>query len=217
MCASFQIDRPTAREGLVPVNNAELFYREVGEGLPIIVIHGGPDFDHTYLLPDMDRLADSYRLIYYDQRGRGKSQGELRLEDVRIDQYIEDLEALRNHLGLETVAVLGHSWGGHVAMHYALQRPDRVSHMVLMNTAPAAYEDTLLIQEDRLRRIAVHAEKLKALKSSLEYQTGDPETVAEYYRVMFSTTIKKLENHLNSSWIAIYMLRPGLVTMRTVR
>ena len=58
MCASFQIDRPTAREGLVPVNNAELFYREVGEGLPIIVIHGGPDFDHTYLLPDMDRLAD---------------------------------------------------------------------------------------------------------------------------------------------------------------
>jgi proline iminopeptidase len=50
-----------------------LFCRDVGEGPPILVLHGGPDFDHAYLLPELDRLADSFRLLYYDQRGRGRS------------------------------------------------------------------------------------------------------------------------------------------------
>jgi proline iminopeptidase len=209
MCASFRSNGSAPREGFVPVKNAELFTREIGEGQPIIVIHGGPDFDHTYLLPDMDRLADSYRLIYYDQRGRGKSRGELRLEDISIEQTIEDLEGLQNYLGLETVAILGHSWGGHVAMHYALQYPDRVSHMVLMNTAPASYEDHLLVRQDRLGRMAVHAEKLNALKSSAEFRVGDPETVAEYYRIMFSTTIKRPEHleRLNLNWTQEDILR----------
>ena len=142
MCASLRSDQPASREGFAPVKNAELFYREIGQGQPIIVIHGGPDFGHTYLLPDMDRLSDSYRLIYYDQRGRGMSRGELRLEEISIKQTVEDLDRLRSFLELEAVAVLGHSWGGRVAMYYAIQHPDRVSHMVLMNTAPASYETT---------------------------------------------------------------------------
>ena len=54
-------------EGSIPVDGASLHYRDVGQGLPIVVVHGGPDFDHRYLLPDLDRLADSFRLIYYDQ------------------------------------------------------------------------------------------------------------------------------------------------------
>jgi proline iminopeptidase len=52
---------------------ARLYVREVGSGLPIIVLHGGPDFDSEYFLPELDRLADLGRLIYYDQRGRGRS------------------------------------------------------------------------------------------------------------------------------------------------
>jgi len=61
-------------------------------GALIVVLHGGPDFDHTYLLPDMDRLADSFRLIYYDQRGRGKSGDGVRAEDVTLASGIEDLD-----------------------------------------------------------------------------------------------------------------------------
>ncbi len=71
MCATFQPDCPALREGYIPAGNARLYYRDIGQGQPIIVLHGGPDFDHTYLLPDLDRLSDSFRLIYYDQRGRG--------------------------------------------------------------------------------------------------------------------------------------------------
>ena len=73
MYSHFQSDQPAPLDGYIPVENARLYYREIGQGQPILLLHGGPDFDHTYLLPDMDRLSNAFRLIYYDQRGRGKS------------------------------------------------------------------------------------------------------------------------------------------------
>ena len=73
MSENFSSQIPVVREGYIPINKGEIYTREIGQGKPIIILHGGPDFDHTYLLPDMDRLSDTYRLIYYDQRGRGKS------------------------------------------------------------------------------------------------------------------------------------------------
>jgi len=66
----------------IPVGGGtSLYARMIGSGPPVIVLHGGPDFDHGYLLPDLDRLADSFRLIYYDQRGRGRSAEGIRVED----------------------------------------------------------------------------------------------------------------------------------------
>jgi proline iminopeptidase len=216
MSADFQSRKPAPREGYVAVDNAELSYREIGHGRPIIVIHGGSDFDRTYLLPDMDRLSDSYRLIYYDQRGRGKSRGDLRLEDISIEKYIEDLDSLRRHLQLDVVAILGHSWGGHVAMQYALHHPDCVSHMILMNTAPASHEDYLLIRQERLRRRAAHGERLNALESSPRYREGDPEAVAEYYEIAFGTAFKRPElvKRLNLRWTKEDVLRGRAIEER---
>ena len=106
-----------------------LFCREVGEGPPIVVVHGGPDFDHCYFLPELDRLADSFRLVYYDQRGRGRSADGVRAEDVTLGSEIDDLDRVRSHFGLESIAVLGHSWGGVLAMEYAVRHPERVSQL----------------------------------------------------------------------------------------
>jgi pimeloyl-ACP methyl ester carboxylesterase len=64
------------------------------------VLHGGPDFDHGYLVPELDELAESSRLVYYDQRGRGRSAGGIRPEDVTIDTAIDDLDQLRRQLQL---------------------------------------------------------------------------------------------------------------------
>jgi len=61
----------TPRESRVPVGGAVLNAREVGKGTSVIVLHGGPDFDHSYLLPELNRLSDAFHLFYYDQRGRG--------------------------------------------------------------------------------------------------------------------------------------------------
>jgi proline iminopeptidase len=88
-----------------------LYVRTIGEGQPLIVLHGGPDFDHAYLLPDLDRLADTARLIYYDQRGRGRSAEGVRPEEVTLVSEVEDLDRVRQHLGHDKAVLLGHSWG----------------------------------------------------------------------------------------------------------
>src|SRR5262245_3558437 len=88
-------------EHRIPIGNAQLYARETGRGQPIIVLHGGPDFDHRYLVPDMDRLSDSYRLVYYDQRGRGKSAAGVQPEDVTLASEITDLDNVREYLHLD--------------------------------------------------------------------------------------------------------------------
>lgn len=191
MSANLQSGQPTPHEGYISVQNAELYYREIGQGRPIFILHGGPDFDHTYLLPDMDRLSGDFRLIYYDQRGRGRSSGNVQPEDVSIQSEIEDLEALRDYFRLESVAVLGHSWGGVLAMEYAIRHPDRVSHLILMNTAPASHDDYALFRQEFVKKLGDDAEKRQALSSSAAYAEGDPDTVAAYYRIQYGATVKR--------------------------
>jgi len=83
-------------------------FREKSERVPtILVLHGGPDFDHRYLLPDLDRLSDSYRLIYYDQRGRGLSAAGVRPEDVTLASDIADIDKVREHFNFSSVVLLG--------------------------------------------------------------------------------------------------------------
>ena len=105
------------------MGSASLYSREIGQGQPIIVLHGGPDFDHGYLLPDLDRLADAFRLIYYDQRGRGRSADHVRPEDVTLASDVDDLDKVRQHFRLDSPALLGHSWGAVLALEYALRHP----------------------------------------------------------------------------------------------
>jgi proline iminopeptidase len=193
MCANLQTDQPAPREGYIPVDNTELYFREIGQGKPVIILHGGPDFDHNYLLPEMDRLSDSFRLLFYDQRGRGKSLRNVQPEDVSIKSEIEDLESLRKYFRLETVAVLGHSWGGLLAMEYAIRHSERVSHLILMNTAPASHDDYLLFRQERRKKAPDDVKRLEAMSSSAWYKEGDPEMDAEYYRIHFRATLKQPE------------------------
>jgi proline iminopeptidase len=194
MCANPQSDQPAPREGYIPVENAGLYFREIGQGQPIIVLHGGPDFDHNYLLPEMDRLSDTFRLIYFDQRGRGKSARHVRAADVSIESEIDDLESLREYFQVETVAGLSHSWGGLLAMEYALRHPDCLSRLILMNTTPASHDDFMLLRQELPRKRAPgDVEKVIALSSPIGYASGNLETDAEYYRVHFRATIRRLE------------------------
>ena len=136
-----------ARESRIPVGKASLYSREIGRGQPIIVLHGGPDFDHGYLLPDLDRLADSFRLIYYDQRGRGRSRDHVLPEEVTLTSDVDDLDRVRQHFHLESPALLGHSWGAVLALEYALRHPERVSRLILMNPAPASARDFAVLRK----------------------------------------------------------------------
>src|SRR5260370_29474910 len=74
----------TPHESRIPAGGADLYSREVGRGTAIIVLHGGPDFDISYLLPDLNRLSLSYRLIYYDQRWGGRVSDHVKPEDLNL-------------------------------------------------------------------------------------------------------------------------------------
>jgi proline iminopeptidase len=175
------------------VPGARLYYRVVGSSTPLVVLHGGPDFNHNYLLPELDRLAGLVRLIYYDQRGRGKSSEGVMAADVTIDSEIDDLERLRQHLGLDTVALLGHSWGCVLAMEYATRYPDRTSHVVLMNSAPASHRDLLLFRGEREVAEVDSLSRMRAIAQTRAYLEGDLETEAEYYRAHFRRALRRPE------------------------
>lgn len=176
---------PPARERRIPVGSASLYTRDIGRGPAVIVLHGGPDFDHSYFLPELDRLSDAYRLIYYDQRGRGKSAEAVRPEDVTLDSEMADLGRVLESYQLRSAALLGHSWGAILAMEYAIRHPDRVSRLILMNPAPASSADWAQFRKFYAERIGRDINALRAAAASPAYKAGDPDAVAAYYRIHF--------------------------------
>jgi len=131
------------------VNDTDLFYLEVGEGLPCLVMHGGLGFDHTFLHPWLDLLGDTMRLVYYDHRGNGRSSRPP-MDTLTFEQFCADADALRDYLGFDQVAVMGHSYGGFIALEYALRYPERLSHLMLVNTAPAFdYGEEIIVNAKR--------------------------------------------------------------------
>jgi proline iminopeptidase len=115
-----------------PIRDASLFVEVIGHGYPLLLMHGGPGADHWTLTP-LRRLADRYTLVFYDHRCNGRSTG-APVESMTWANLTADADALRRSLGFEQWAVLGHSFGGHVALEYALRYPASVSHLVLLDT-----------------------------------------------------------------------------------
>lgn len=118
------------------VRGVEIFERRAGSGPATVVLHGGPGAHHDYLLPGFDALASGRTLIYYDQRGGGKSPV---ARDVPVGwtEHVADLDALRSIWGLDRLTLLGYSWGGLLAELYATTHPDRVERLALVSAAPA--------------------------------------------------------------------------------
>lgn len=181
----------TAREIRVPIGTGSLYARTIGAGQPTLVLHGGPDFDHAYLLPDLDRLQDLLDLVYYDQRGRGRSAENVEPEDVTLSSELDDIETIRRHFALKDPVLLGHSWGTVLALEYAVRNPTQVSHLILMNPAPVSAEGFAMLRKSYVERIGAQMAKQRAIQASAAYQRGDPETVAERYRIHFEPAFKR--------------------------
>ncbi len=120
---------------MVSVRGIDLFTRRVGSGPAVVVLHGGPGAHHDYLLPNFDALADGRELCYYDQRGGGRSPV-AREVPVGWTEQVADLEALRVHWQLGRLTLVGYSWGGLLALLYALEHPERVERVALVSPAP---------------------------------------------------------------------------------
>ena len=116
----------------MPVRDVSLFVKIMGQGYPLVLMHGGPALDHSTLLP-LQPLADQFTLVFYDHRCNGRSTG-APVTSMTWENLTTDADALRQELGFEKWAVLGHSFGGNVALEYALRYPQSISRLVLMDT-----------------------------------------------------------------------------------
>ncbi|HXY30506.1 MAG TPA: alpha/beta hydrolase [Gemmatimonadaceae bacterium] len=182
-------------ETRIDVGGASLYARVVGRGNAIIVLHGGPDFDHAYLLPEFDQLSDSFRLIYYDQRGRGRSADGVRPEDVTLASDVEDIDRVRRYYTLDAPAVLGHSWGAVLALEYAIRHPTRVSRLILLNAAPASAADRALLRTAYLEKLGADMDKQRQIMATDAYKEGDPGANTARYRIHFKPALVRPEDY----------------------
>jgi len=131
---------------------ATIYYEVRGEakGTPLFLANGGPGFDHAYLhISDVwDRIAQNRPVVFWDQRGNGRS-GELKQgQTCTLADQVADLDALRGHLGYDKIDLLGHSWGGYLAMAYAARHPEHIAHLVILDSAAPRWQDTRFLFAD---------------------------------------------------------------------
>jgi len=111
----------------------KLCINEYGTGKPIVLLAGGPGMAATYM-DGVYKNLPGYRVIVPDQRGTGKSLlPKIDSTTISISQYVEDVEALRVYLKLPKIVVVGHSWGGMLAMAYTAKHPDKVEKLILLD------------------------------------------------------------------------------------
>jgi L-proline amide hydrolase len=144
-------------EGRIPFRGGETWYQIVGDGeepgkLPLVCLHGGPGALHDYIEP-LGALAETgRRVVFYDQLGCGKSWLEADASLWTVELYVDELRTLRAQLGLDRIHLFGSSWGGMLAMDYALTKPAGLASLVL-SSSPAS--------------IPVWAEEANRLRSEL--------------------------------------------------
>jgi proline iminopeptidase len=106
-----------------------LFVKDLGHGLPLILLHGGPGLDHTMFRPWLDPLADEFRLLYVDARGQGRSD-RVDPETLTLSVWARDVDLLAIALELDRFAVLGHSFGAIIATTHAIERGTAAGYVI---------------------------------------------------------------------------------------
>lgn len=123
------------------INGIRTYYETRGKGRPLIAVHGGPGVtDHWEYGNWLDPLTDTHQVVLYDLRGCGQSDDSPQ-QTYSHDDFVSDLDVLRAHLGFERFAVLGTSYGGFIAQEYALRHGDRLTHLILQDTAASMEAD----------------------------------------------------------------------------
>jgi proline iminopeptidase len=176
---------PPREEGFSTRTEVPLYWAKYGQSRArkLIVLHGGPGADHCYLLPQMLHLGERYDLIFYDQRGGGRSKSDPRVA-VTWQTHVEDLGALVGEFSLEPLSIVGYSWGAMLALLYTVEQR-RNPHLVpparlaLINPAPLTREYRAQFEAEFARR--QQSPEIKRLREELA-ESGLRERDPQAYR-----------------------------------
>jgi proline iminopeptidase len=174
------------RETTVPLDGVELFVVSRGRGKPVVML-GGPWFGQTYLQPLAEGLAGDFEVIAYDARGSGRSLP-VSPPEITLEAHLEDLDGLRQALGVDRVNLIGHSLGALVVLLFAARHPERTGALVLAHPGPPFAPEMMKLLHHRFMSelTAADQETLEAISSSDAFQAGQPEARETFFKTMYS-------------------------------
>jgi len=194
LCAAAAAQTGDPTEGyFVTPDNVKIFYKIEGRGSEALVaVHGGPGNSLESIRADFEPLAKGRRVIYYDQRGQGRSELLSDGKKLGYEQHVADLEALRVHFKLERMSLIGNSWGGLLISLYAVAHPDRIERMILDSSAAPTAGFMADMEDEISRRTAKiytpqQIARLKAVRDpNVWLKAKDPTAICRefYYGVL---------------------------------
>jgi proline iminopeptidase len=189
----------------IPRAGFDLYYRSLGAGEPVLILSGGPGDDCDYMLPVASEVAKYAHAILLEQRGTGRSlPPHIDKSTVNLALYLEDFEALRVHLNVQRWTVIGHSAGGILAMDYAAAYPERVSKLVLLDTAPVAFQYLVAFEDNIRDRLSPDdRDRLSALEKTDSPQSRLEAAQLEAKGLFFNRKVgDQLAGELGNAWHA---------------
>src|SRR5215813_6264017 len=153
-------------EGFVDAHGVLIYYKIIGRGAPLMIVHGGPGASHDYLLPYLLPLMRGNQLIFIDERGSGRSEKLQDATQYTVENMVEDVEAVRQALHLGKISLLGHSYGGVLAQAYAFKYQQNLTHLILGGTFYSTSEMNKVLAEEKNAMPADELAKLNDLEKA---------------------------------------------------
>jgi L-proline amide hydrolase len=205
-------------EGYVPFRGYKTWYRIVGEGedegkLPLLCLHGGPGATHDYL-ESFEAMAETgRRMIFYDQIGCGKSDLPDDTSLWKVETFVEELGVVRDNLGLDRLHIFGNSWGGMLAMEYALTQPTGVASMIVASSPSSIPQ--WVAEANRLRAELPEDVQRTLTKHEEAGTTSDPE-YEEACMVFYRRHVCRLPEWPDSVWRSFKFIEEHGVVYNTM-
>ena len=182
-------------EGRIPFKGHSTWYTIVGEGeepgkAPLLLLHGGPGGAHDYMESMGELARGGRRVIMYDQLGCGKSPVPSNPDMWTVELFVEEVDVVRQALGLERLHILGQSWGGMLGMEYALTQPEGVVSLIICDS-PGRMD--LWVEEANRLRADLPPEVEATLRRHEEAGTTDDPAYMEACQVFYARHVCRLD------------------------
>lgn len=178
-------------DGLIAINDTELYIKAFGQGDPLLIIHGGPGLSHDYFLPHLEELANTHFVIFYDHRGTGRSSVIQDSLSMNLETFVKDIEAIRMHFQFDKMNVLAHSWGSLLAVEYALSYGDGLDKLILSNPPALSQEyDNEVFERQSLKLTEEYRTKSRSITNSVDFLSRELHAYEDLFMLNFSLSFK---------------------------
>ena len=193
-CGGFRKENTLLQgEHRAKLNGLELWYQVSGKGPVCIFPTAGWGPSSDLYIASMKPLEEQFTIVYLDTRGTGRSEQPKTLEEYKWKHFSDDIDALRRHLGVKKIWLIGHSMGGVMVLHYALEYPNQVEGLLILDSLAAEDESRNKELEVRWQALAEHppfrpiVEELSKVDESKETEEEFIENAHKMMPLCFST------------------------------